>query len=260
MAMENGPMKKVERFFFCLCFGLLYLFAGQAGAAVQIKANTGTQIERYSQTSLAITAPMLYSAVGQNTGGDTGGSTIPDSPEILFSDDFSTNQNKWRLWTNGTYYDAFFQSGAYVMDRKSDGSSVEWVQKQLYLPDNFDVELTTTWKSGIKNYAYGLSIGSDGNNRYIFSLAGDGSAGVVGYIDNKVIDPMPLRWKSGQARVGDGSSRNVIRIEVRGRTISFYVNNRYQGVVNSAIAHLKIGLSSTARQVVAFDDIIITAR
>ncbi len=182
------------------------------------------------------------------------------SSSSLLSDSFGSNDNNWKLWPNGEYYITDIRSGVFVMETKNELNSAEFMGRGVSLPDSYEIEVASTWKRGVDDRAYGITIGSEAQNRYNFGVSGNGWSFVSGYKDNQVIDPAPMPWKSGTAIIGDGYKQNMLKIKVKGSTYDFFVNNLYVGTVTIPIARdrLRVGFFVENKQQVYFDDLKIT--
>jgi hypothetical protein len=185
---------------------------------------------------------------------------VTASESALLTDSFSDNSNSWTLWPNGQYYITDIQGGHFVMETKNELNSAEFLGRSVSLPDSFEIQVTTTWKRGVDDRSYGLTIGSEPQNRYNFGVSGNGWSFVSGYKDNQVIDPAPMPWKSGTAIIGDGYKQNVLKVKAKGSTYDFYVNNLYVGTVTIPIPRerLRIGFFVENMQQINFDDLKVT--
>jgi uncharacterized caspase-like protein len=184
------------------------------------------------------------------------------SDSTLLADAFNNNDNTWKLWPDGEFYITDIRSGTFVMETKNDLNSSEFMGRRVSLPDSFEIQVTTTWKSGVDDRAYGIALGSEPQNRYNFGVSGNGWSFVSGYKDNQVIDPAPMPWKSGTAIIGDGYKQNVLKIKAKGSTYDFFVNNLFVGTVTIPLSHdrLKVGFFVENKQQVTFDDLKITGQ
>ena len=186
---------------------------------------------------------------------------IPIS-KILFQENFVNNINGWNLWPSGPHYYTMFEDGTYVMQGNNVRNYVEFANKSIVRPQNFDVELTTVWKSGLNNQPYGLTLGTNPENRYNFSVSGNGWTLVGGYLNNVLIDPAPLPWKANTSLFGNGMISNKLKVEIRGSKATYYVNDIFIVTIMLQIPlnQLRVGLYVENRQKVAFDNLIITAK
>jgi hypothetical protein len=187
---------------------------------------------------------------------------VDSGATILLSDTFNNNDNSWKLWPSGEYYLTDISGGVFSMETKNELNSSEFAGRSVSLPENFEVQVTTTWKRGVDDRAYGIAIGSEGPNRYNFGVSGNGWSFVSGYKDNEVIDPAPMPWKSGTALIGDGYKQNILKIKAKGTVYDFYVNDLYVGTVTIPMSHdrLKIGFFVENKQQVYFDDLKVTTQ
>ncbi|MCU0502456.1 MAG: hypothetical protein MUC51_11955 [Anaerolineae bacterium] len=183
--------------------------------------------------------------------------------KVLFKESFGDNANGWAIWKPGSDYDAYLEDGEYVIEPKVPKNAREVMPMTFQRPENFDLELSAIWKSGVNNHRYGLVLGSDAETYYTFGASGNGQA-VVGLNKGGAGEgvPDPIGWKPKAAREGDGVSFNKLKIEVRGDKISYYVNDRRIGEITNAIIRDKwaIGVMVQDKQKVAFDDLVLTAR
>ncbi len=111
----------------------------------------------------------------------------------------------------------------------------------------------------MNDQAYGLIFGIDGKNYYQFAVSGNGYSAVKLNIDNKW-QPDPNGWRENTARTGDGVTENLHRVEVRGDTFTYYVNDILIGKVQNAFNFGEgwaIGMSVCGKQKVAFDNLKI---
>jgi hypothetical protein len=183
--------------------------------------------------------------------------------KVLFKESFGDNANGWAIWKPGTNYDAYLENGEYVIEPKTPSNAPEVLPMAFPRPENFDVEVSAIWKSGVTDHRYGLVLGIDADTYYTFGTSGNGQA-VVGINKAGAGDglPDPIGWKPNTAREGDGVSFNKLKIEVRDNRIAYYVNDRYIGEITNAIIRDQwaIGVMVQDEQKVAFDDLVLTAR
>ena len=257
--MENGSSHKVQIFIAVLgLVGVLAtaalsnwdkLFPAPLPPTVEpTRAPTATPPPKISEpTTTAVEPTRAPTAAGK----------------VLFKESFADNANGWAIWMPGTNYDAYLENGEYVIEPKSPSNAPEVIPMTFQRPENFDVEVSTIWKSGVTDHRYGLVLGVDADTYYTFGASGNGQA-VVGINKGGAGDgiPDPIGWKPKTAREGDGVSFNNLKIEVRGDKISYYVNDRYIGEIANAIIRDKwaIGVLVQDKQKVAFDDLVLTAR
>ena len=120
---------------------------------------------------------------------------------VLFKESFGDNANGWAIWMPGTNYDAYLENGEYVIEPKNPGNAPEVIPMTFQRPENFDVEVSTIWKSGVQDHRYGLVLGIDGDSYYTFGVSGNGQA-VVGINKAGAGDGIPdlIDWKPNTAR------------------------------------------------------------
>ncbi len=190
--------------------------------------------------------------------------TVPKEPagygSVLFYDDFSSPKNGWPVYTNGPFYNTAFQDNRYVMETKNERKSLEMLALPPGATGDYDVELVSVWLRGITNNAYGLMLGQDRLNVYTFGVSANGQSVIwVNVNDIPMDDAMP--WRPNTAPISDGRYvRNVQRVEVRGETLSYYVNNILISRIRSQFSLKSFGVCVTGQQAVAFLQVKITRR
>jgi hypothetical protein len=178
--------------------------------------------------------------------------------KVLLREFFDNNSNGWTIGENKEY-GVIIKDGEYIMSTNNDKGSVSMMPSSLKKPRNFDVELSTVWKAGTKNSAYGLVLGTDSKNCYVFGVSGNGKATVVMLKDGNGRPPL-IPWRDSCAREGDGLTFNKIKVEVRGDQMSLLVNDISIGTIENTIMVDKfmVGVGVDNKQSVAFDNLTIT--
>jgi hypothetical protein len=192
-------------------------------------------------------------------GGGGGMGMMPD--KVLLTETFDDNSAGWAIWPDGPYYKTKVKRGGYEFDMLKESNSCEFYPGELDLGPNYDVEVNTTWKKGKDDRPYGLCIGSEAATRLNFSVSGNGWTTVFGHRDNNLIEPDPIPWESGTSIVGNGRTSNLIKVEVRGDQMTFYVNGNMIGTVNSHIpaGQHRVGVFVDSPQKIEFDDLKVYA-
>jgi hypothetical protein len=133
------------------------------------------------------------------------------------------------------------------------------MKSPLDLPRDFDIELVSTWKSGIAGNAYGIFIGGDENNFNHFGISGRGQA-VVRPLRNNEVSTDLIAWTDVPAIKNYGAAPSRLRVEVRGDTWKYYVNGAYIGAIMNAMKMNKyiIGLRVCQGQTIAFEQLKIS--
>lgn len=179
----------------------------------------------------------------------------------IWTEYFVDNRRSWRVATNGTYYDSGLGAREYWIETKNDRCSIELVNLGVSLPSNFDVTWTTTWRKGADNSEYGLAIGEDIKNYYLFATSGNGWTYAGQYVNREhVNDPMP--WNKGTSYVGNGSNSNTHKLEVRGSRMTYFTNGRElmsKPLLAANIRGGKIGWSVCNKQRASISSIVVTA-
>ncbi len=192
--------------------------------------------------------------------------------KYLFFEDFSQtetfshngnsikiNKRGWKSPGNYTGREVFIGGGEYVIEPHDNRCYWSTIKFPTPVPINFDIELVSTWKSGVDKNPYGLLLGNDSNNYCQFVVSGNGYSGIFVVVDGKYKEPQPVGWKPNTANKGNGTVANRHKVEVRGNVLNYYVNDKYIGRVNNKINFKNgfIGVFVCDKQKVAFDDLKI---
>lgn len=182
---------------------------------------------------------------------------------ILHSGDMSFKRSKrawkdsvWELFSGGEYH---LSGGEYIIEPNDNKCHWSTIKFPTPVPINFDIELVSTWKSGVENGTHGLLLANDSNNFCQFTVSGNGYSCIFVGVDGKYIEPQPVGWKPNTANKGNGTIANRHKVEVRGNVLNYYVNDKYIGRVNNKINFKNgfIGVFVCDKQKVAFDDLKI---
>lgn len=182
---------------------------------------------------------------------------------IIRSGDMSFKRSKrawkdsvWEIFPGGKYH---LSGGEYIIEPNDNKCHWSTIKFPTPVPINFDIELVSTWKSGVESGAYGLLLGNDSNNFCQFAVSGNGYSGIFVGVDGKYKEPQPVGWKPNTVNKGNGIVANQHKVEVRGNVLNYYVNDKYIGRVNnkSNFKNGIVGVFVCDNQKVAFDDLKI---
>jgi hypothetical protein len=175
---------------------------------------------------------------------------------ILYLENFESNNRTW-INSHGIY--DYFYNDEFLFRSAKGGCENEKITSPLDLPRDFDIELVSTWRSGTDVGEYGVFIGSDENNFDHFGISGDGRA-VVRSIRNNELAGDLLAWTAVPAIKTQGSAPNRLRVEVRGGTWKYYVNDAFVGTLANTmeINTYLVGLRDCLEQAVAFEQLKIS--
>jgi hypothetical protein len=175
---------------------------------------------------------------------------------LLLLENFESNNRRW-INSRGSY--DFFYNDEFLFRTGEGGCENEIIKSPLDLPRDFDIELVSTWKSGIASNEYGILIGSDENNFNHFGISGYGQA-VVRPIRNNEVSSDLIAWTNVPAVKNYGAAPNRLRVEVRGDTWKYYVNDAYIGPIMNTMKVNKyiIGLRVCTGQTIAFEQLKIS--
>lgn len=151
-----------------------------------------------------------------------------------------------------------FEAGKYTVESITPECTWNAISPGIAPPKNYDLELVSTWKSGAQDKEYGLIIG---NNKkfYSFGAVCTKQADIQLFKDDELkTDVLP--WKPATVLCqGAGKGTNKQRIEVRGETITYYVNDVLVGTTNDELGgdDRFFGVRVCGKQKVAFDEMSI---
>ena len=175
---------------------------------------------------------------------------------ILLLENYEANGGQW-IKARGRL--DFFYNDEYLFQSKEDECENVVIKSLPDLPRDFDIELVSTWKAGMAGKEFGIAIGSDQHNFDHFGISADGQA-VVRAIRNDQNTPDLVAWTRSNAIKVSGTAPNNLKIEVRGDTWNYYVNDAYIGAVPNtmSINTYLIGLRICPRQAIAFEQFKIS--
>ncbi|RMG61657.1 MAG: hypothetical protein D6722_19415, partial [Bacteroidetes bacterium] len=148
------------------------------------------------------------------------------SGRTIFADEFNSNQHGW--WTgdieSGT--NAIRNGKLYLLHKRESQSWTPTITiSEVDVNQDFDIEASFYKISGAPGNSYGLTWGgSSKTQRFDFTISGNGYFS-LGKVDGPGDRIKLVDWKkSSSIREGDRAT-NVIRIEKRGNTHRFFINN-----------------------------------
>jgi Flp pilus assembly protein TadD len=184
-----------------------------------------------------------------------------EQASVVMDEEFDDAHRGWKLWPQGTNYDTTVENGSYVMETKNDKCSLEVIHPGFELPESFDVQVRSVWKSGVNSSAYGPVLGLDRDHQYQFAVSGNGQSVVI---DSEPSAPDPCGWQVDSAAVGDGEAANWQVVQVRGRRVQYLVNGRpivaFESRYRPTGTEWIIGVRVCRQQRVAFDRLRIVKR
>jgi serine/threonine protein kinase len=163
---------------------------------------------------------------------------------MIYSDDMHSARN-WTVNSDPACSLWYSQGGLVIENTLSRNPVTEFCGMRLSradvfgaLDDNVKIEISVKHLKGNKTYAYGLAFAAPQDfveNRrvfYAFMIASMGNYELLRYeVDgwHTLLDLKGKSWPTADAiRQGDDAS-NRLSVEVRGNTVSFFVNGRYLG-------------------------------
>ncbi len=150
---------------------------------------------------------------------------------VLFEDDFIRGERKAWVGSDKICAARYEDAGYWVKSNNTNGTCEPRLTYAGQFPDTVRVELTVQLRAGAQNHMFGIKFGratNDNNDLYaVFGISGDGSYRLTQWHQGKwnhIID-----WtKDGAVRTGYGAT-NHLAVEVTGRKIRCYVNDKFVG-------------------------------
>ena len=176
--------------------------------------------------------------------------------KIAFLESFDRGDRGWTVHESRDV-DAHFSSGLYILKTKNDRCVTEIVPIPISLPENFEIELKSSWNAGLDNIPYGLVIGSGSEDSCRFHISKNGCASASAVIDGTIVSRMD--WTCGGAAVKYGADIRQT-VEARGRFFRYYVNGELAGSLFLYPERMElkvIGVTVCGPQKVSFDELKI---
>lgn len=174
---------------------------------------------------------------------------------VVLLENFELNNRRWKS-ASGRYN--FFHNDQFLLGAEKNACENRVIKEFLDLPQAFNVELVSTWKSGIAGHEYGLLLGSDEKNFAHFGISGDGQAVVRSMRDNDSSADL-IAWTNVAAIKKHGTAPNRLRLEARGDTWKYFVNDAYIGAVTKLkMTKYMLGLRVCQEQEIAFEQLKIS--
>lgn len=149
------------------------------------------------------------------------------SKSILF-EGFTDNKRDWSTNDNEKARLAI-ENGDYVFDHKRTFNG--WSSsKEIKIDTKRDFYILASFKkiSGILDNGYGITFGrKDNNKEFNYVVTGNGSYGIWDWRDGKSTNMTSANktWSSSSAIKEGNGVYNTLKIEKRGNTLNFYINN-----------------------------------
>ncbi len=149
----------------------------------------------------------------------------------LFEDDFIRGERRAWVGSDKICAARYEDSGYWVKSNNASGTCEPRLTYAGQFQDSVRVELTVQLRAGAQNHMFGIKFGrasNDNNDLYaVFGISADGSYRLTQWHQGKwnhIID-----WtKEAAVRTGYGAT-NHLAVEVSGRKIRCYINDKYVG-------------------------------
>ena len=150
---------------------------------------------------------------------------------LLFQDDFVRSERKAWVGSDKVCTARYEDAGYWVKSNNADGTCEPRLTYAGQFPDAVRVELTVQLRAGAQNHLFGIKFGrasNDGNDLYaVFGVSGNGSYRLTQWYQGKwnyIID-----WTKDPAVRTGYAVTNHLAVEVSGRKIRCYVNDKFVG-------------------------------
>ena len=152
---------------------------------------------------------------------------------VVINEQFNDNSNYWDVHDEPQSM-LNMRNGKYYMEGKMLGRSItSTISTPVTENDNFKISVELTKINGIDDNGFGLIWGGkDENNEYEFVISGNGQFKVIEWKNGIKKDLIAWTFFSNIQKWDNAINR--LRIEKRGETIKFYINDNYVAVVHSA--------------------------
>jgi hypothetical protein len=141
------------------------------------------------------------------------------------------------LWPNSSSdrIEAGFEGRTFFVNKRVSDDRIDWIRPvaDQHLPERYDMEWDARLLNGESGKRYGLMLGSDERNAYVFAASGDGTAEVMQVVDGTWQKP-PLGPVPSAAHAMSGGEANRFLVSVRGNRVEFSVNGEALGRFTSA--------------------------
>jgi hypothetical protein len=188
-------------------------------------------------------------------------SVEPASWKILLVENFNANENDWSVPVRDKHVYAGFDNGKYSIRSKNDECHWAGITPSFDKPRDFDIELLSTGAARADVQGHGLALGSDHENACNFLVAGNGRAKIELYKNG---EPQPALMTGKESDVGKPLTGPVNRqkIEARGDTLRYFLNDRYIGEIKNEFDTKAwyLGLTVCGKQTVEFDQLKLIER
>jgi len=185
--------------------------------------------------------------------------TVPTTPEVLFSDDFSDESSGW-LTSDDDYGRAAYINGCFYVKDYTYPSESNWGAAQRYFND-FILEVETWLVGGTDdNWHEVICRVQDDSNYYMFGISADGYYAVSKWINDYETRLATITYSS-YIHQGQGVT-NLMYVECIGSSLSLSVNGHllWEGTDTSLTGgDINLGacaLDSTYTEI-AFDNIVV---
>ncbi|RLD69371.1 MAG: hypothetical protein DRI95_00255 [Bacteroidetes bacterium] len=152
---------------------------------------------------------------------------------VVINEQFNDNSNYWDVHDEPQSM-LNMLNGKYYMEGKMLGRAItSTISTPVTENDNFKISVELTKLNGIDDNGFGLIWGGkDENNEYEFVISGNGQFKVIEWRNG--IKKDLIAWTFFSDIQKWDNAKNRLRIEKRGETIKFYINDNYVAVVHSA--------------------------
>ncbi|MEN8123013.1 MAG: hypothetical protein ABFS35_21920 [Bacteroidota bacterium] len=161
------------------------------------------------------------------------GVSISQVNTVVINDQFIDNSNYWDI-QNEPESLLNMRNGKYFMKGKMLGRAITSTINPTGIEnDNFKIYAEITKLNGIDDNGFGLIWGGkDENNEYEFVISGNGQFKVIEWKNGVKKDLIAWTFYSNIQKWDNATNR--LRIEKRGESIKFYINDNYVAIVHSA--------------------------
>ncbi len=181
---------------------------------------------------LAVCAVLFVALTIFPVAGSSRNEQVDSSARILYVDDFRS-QKHWKEGTGGACKTKYGDGGFIVEDVPPPGTCEFDLVQAGYFNDSVRIEVSAKLRKGDQGATFGLKFGRsapDNNLFYTFTVSANGTYDLA--MNNGDWRSLISRTDDSVVRKGYGAS-NRIAVEVRGRAIRCFVNDKFVGSATS---------------------------
>ena len=181
-------------------------------------------------------------------------SQIVMSQKTKFSEDFSSNANKWPTYT-GNNINYLVYNGKYVVDIDDSLTYCMFIPLQIDTAKNYSISATMVHTSGTLNSGFGVYFGgSDLKNYYTLDISANGYYRLDQTVNNAYTAIIP--WTASAAIKQGNYVENDVKLAKEGASWKIMINGQLVNTVSAkSFMGNKIGFTKSLPLRIEFDNL-----